>query len=170
MRAPWRAGTSTAARLCGTGLLLAAIACGKRPADGVRVGDAAPEFALRDLSGHVVRSASLAGAPTVVNFWATWCMPCIGELPVLAGVHRAGAARVVGIAIDSGDAAAVRRFAAAHGIPYALLMGDEETAHRYGIMGIPYTVVLDRDRRVVEVFMGAVTPDDLAAALRRAGA
>jgi thiol-disulfide isomerase/thioredoxin len=144
-----------------------ALSCSHPPA-GVRVGEEAPSFALRDLSGRTVQSTALAGTPTVVNFWATWCMPCIGELPVLAAVERNGAARVVAIAIDTGDPAVVRRFAAAHQLPYAVLLGDEATAQRYGVLGIPYTVVLDRRQRVVEVFTGGLMPGDLDDALRRA--
>jgi thiol-disulfide isomerase/thioredoxin len=170
MTRPRRARRSLLASLLPVAFVASALAAGCARPDGVRVGEEAPAFALHDLSGRVVASDTLAGTPTVVNFWATWCMPCLGELPVLAQVERGGAARVVGIAIDVHDPAEVRRYAAAHQLPYAVLLGDEAVAKRYGVLGIPFTVVLDRRQRVVEVFTGALMPGDLDAALRRAGA
>jgi cytochrome c biogenesis protein CcmG, thiol:disulfide interchange protein DsbE len=137
---------------------------------GVRVGEPAPQFRLPDLAGAEVTTASLAGTPTVINFWATWCLPCIGELPVLAAVERSGRARVVGLSLDEGGAAAVRPFVAEHRIPYRILLADEATATRWGAIGIPYTVVLDAGGKVVETFTGAVSPGDLDHAIREARA
>lgn len=134
----------------------------------VRVGEPAPAFRLHDLAGREVTTGSLAGTVTILNFWATWCLPCIGELPVLAEVERSGRARVVGLSIDEGGADTVRPFVAAHRIPYRILLADEATADRWGAIGIPYTVVLDARGVVVEVFTGAVTPGDLDHAIREA--
>ena len=148
--------------------VLAGCAGGESGRAGVRVGEQAPQFRLPDLAGAEVTTASLAGMPTVLNFWATWCLPCIGELPVLAEVERSGRARVVGLSIDEGGAAAVRPFVAEHRIPYRILLADEATATRWGAIGIPFTVVLDARGTVVETFTGAVSPGDLDHAIREA--
>jgi len=87
---------------------------------------------LRRPGGGELALADFRGHPLLLNFWATWCLPCIGELPVLAEVERSGRARVIGLSIDEGGAAAVRPFVAEHRIPYRILLADEATATRWG--------------------------------------
>jgi len=147
---------------------LAWSACAEPPPPGVRVGQPAPAFALQDLAGRTISSDSLAGTPTVLNFWAPWCLPCIGEMPLLERVQRSGAARVVGIAIDEPDPEVVQRFAADHHLPYPVLFGDDAIARRFAVMGIPYTVVVDPRGIVVATLEGAADPGELERAIRRA--
>ncbi|MEM7354665.1 MAG: TlpA disulfide reductase family protein, partial [Acidobacteriota bacterium] len=61
-------------------LALVLTACSAEPPPRMRVGNQMPEFSLPSLAGETVASASLAGEPTVLNFWATWCQPCLKEI------------------------------------------------------------------------------------------
>ncbi|WP_051378072.1 TlpA family protein disulfide reductase [Derxia gummosa] len=125
-------------------------------------------FAARfdDLDGRARGLAEFAGRTVVVNFWATWCAPCVEEMPGLQAIATdlapAGVS-VVGIAIDNPQP--VRDFARAHGIGYALLLGAAEgTEHARALGdkagGLPYTVVIGPDGQVRDRHAGRL---DLAA-------
>ncbi|MFT4242156.1 MAG: TlpA disulfide reductase family protein [Acidovorax sp.] len=116
----------------------------------------------------------LAGRPLLLNFWATWCPPCVEELPMLNTFHRQHAAhgwQVLGLAVDRPDA--VRKFLQRIPLdfPVGLAgMGGTQLARSLGNLtgGLPFTVVLGADGRIVQRKMGQVTPQDLQlwAALR----
>ncbi|HEV3469709.1 MAG TPA: TlpA disulfide reductase family protein [Pyrinomonadaceae bacterium] len=135
----------------------------------VAVGSPAPRFRLRALDGRTVESGSLKGRPVVLNFWATWCAPCLQEIPELKGLAAGGSAQVVGVALDEGGPDAVRRFVEQHGINYTVLLGDEETFTRFDGVGIPYTLLLDSSQRVVKIYRGTTTREALERDLKAAG-
>jgi thiol-disulfide isomerase/thioredoxin len=140
-------------------LFLAAIAgCSEtsNPADVV-VGSRAPEFALTSLDGTTVKSKSLQGNVVVLNFWATWCQPCMGEIPELKEFAASSKAKVVAIALDEDGLKAVKPFVENHGINYAVLLGDQDVFQRFNGLGIPYTLVLDRSQRIVKIYRGPAT-------------
>ena len=119
------------------------------PAPDVSVGQALPPFALPTLDGGSLASDDLAGdAPVLINFWATWCGPCVREIPVLRDLHASGDVRVVSINVDDGPDAEVRDFVRRYGVEYDVLMGDVGMVSRYGSHSIPYTLVLDGDLTV----------------------
>lgn len=156
--------------LCSLGLALLAGACwrGPRHAD-VRVGGRIPAFRLPALDGRMVSSDSYLGSPVVLNFWATWCGPCVKEIPTLNTIARDSSARVVTIAIDDGGARVVEPFVEKHGIDYTVLLGDKEVFQRYNGWAIPYTLVLDSSLQVVSFHRGYVSLRSLERDLRRAG-
>jgi len=98
----------------------------------------------------------------VVYFWATWCKPCRHEVPELVALHnneafRSKDAEIVGIAIDNADS--VARFAKDYDIGYPLVVGGDEAmrvSKELGnhIGGLPFTVVIDRQGRVVHTLLG----------------
>lgn len=115
---------------------------------GVEVGDRRPAFRHAGIDGRFWRARDFDGAPVLINFWATWCAPCVREMPLLDAVNkeRGDRLRVVGIAIDEPGAAA--RFAERLGIDYPVLIGTDdvrETLARYGNAGgmLPYSVLVD---------------------------
>ena len=127
----------------------------------------APDFTLRDLQGHTVNLASLRGRPVLVDFWATWCAPCIHQIPVLNAVHARYGERVavLGIAVDVGGAKDVAPFAADHDIQYRVLLGDEGLAQRYGAVGFPSLYLIDPAGGIRAAHVGVASEDELDAAL-----
>jgi peroxiredoxin len=111
------------------------------------IGSAAPDFSRKDLAGEEVSLASLRGDVVVLNFWATWCSPCLGELPRFAGwqrTYRARGFRIIGISIDD-EEAPVRAAYAKFGLTYPVVMGDSRLAELYGgVYGLPVTLLVDR--------------------------
>lgn len=136
--------------------------------DDVRVGSPIPDFSLPALDGRMVTSDSLSGSPVVLNFWATWCRPCLKEIPTLNAIAGGSSARVVTIAIDDGGAGVVEPFVAKHGIDYTVLLGDKELFQRFNGWAIPYTLVLDSSLRIVSLHRGYVSLRSLERDLRRA--
>ncbi len=148
-------------------LLLASCRVGPRHPD-IAIGKAIPAFELPAIGGAEVSSESLLGTPVVLNFWATWCRPCVKEIPTLKAIHRDSSANVVTIAIDDQGESIVSPFVEKHGIDYPVLIGDTELFQRYNGTGIPYTLILDSSLRIVKVHRGYVSLRSIERDLRRA--
>lgn len=150
------------------GNLAAAADRGERPT--------APDFTLERLDGDsTLQLSSLRGKVVILNFWASWCIPCKKEAPFLEKLWRANRERgVVVVGVDAKDFRAdARRFAARFDLTFPLVYdGPGRTLDGFGVTGFPETFVLDREGRVVEAFAGAVDGDDarerLMAAIERA--
>ncbi|RYG07658.1 MAG: TlpA family protein disulfide reductase [Burkholderiales bacterium] len=118
--------------------------------------------------GGALPMASLRGKPLLVNFWATWCPPCIEELPLLDGFYKQNAGRnwqVVGLAVD--QPSAVRKFLERMPLSFPIGMAGlegTELAKNLGNLagGLPFTIVLGADGQVRQRKMGKVEPADLA--------
>src|SRR5713226_5992275 len=127
----------------------------------IAIGSRAPAFSLKSLDGTTVSSGSLEGNLVVVNFWATWCQPCMGEIPELKEFAAKSKVKVVGIALDEDGLRAVKPFVESNKINYTVLLGDEDTFQRFNGLGIPYTLVLDRSLRIVKIYRGPATKASL---------
>lgn len=122
---------------------------------------------LPDLDGADQGLEQWRGKVLVVNFWATWCPPCIKEIPEFASVSRRYAdapVQFVGISIDTADN--VRDFAERFDVPYPLLIGSTQTLSLAADIGnsaraLPFTVILDRSGRIDEVVLGTLSEEDL---------
>ena len=131
---------------------------------GGRVGSAARDFALVDLDGNPVRLADLRGRPVLVNFWASWCAPCVEEFPLLrdaAEAHADDGLALVGIVYQDRSEAArafMERFGA--GWPAAMDPGGEVAAN-YGIYGPPETFFIDRSGVISSRQIGILSTADL---------
>jgi thiol:disulfide interchange protein DsbD len=126
---------------------------------------------LNTLEGTPLDTAALNGKVVVVNFWATWCIPCVGELPTFNKVHSDFASKGVAvIGIDMGDEGAdkVRHFLQKHPIDYTVGMGGDALATKYKLESYPVTVVFDRAGKEVERFNESLTEKDLLAAVQKA--
>jgi len=132
-------------------------------ADGAR----APEFTLPDLLGNKISLADHRGRPVIIDFWATWCAPCVQQIPVLNAFQAAhyGEVTVLGIAVDSRGIEAVAPFATEHGIQYPVLLGDESLAQEYGAFGFPSLYVIAPDGSIAANHVGVITEEELEEAL-----
>jgi cytochrome c biogenesis protein CcmG/thiol:disulfide interchange protein DsbE len=132
-----------------------------------KIGGPAPVFSLRRLDGSgKVDLASLRGKPVVLNFWASWCVPCKGEAAALEAAYRRYHSQgVVFLGIDyhdvTGDA---RAFVSHHDVTYPTVQdGSGMVGDRYGITGVPETYFVDRQGRLVGFHIaGPITDAKLA--------
>ena len=136
------------------------------------VGRAAPEFTLRPLEGgEPVTLASLRGRPVVLNFWATWCVPCFQEHPLLVSAARSLGDRVrfVGVIYEDSEQQ-VRGFLARQGSAYPSLVDPgSRTAIAFGVFGVPETYFLDAEGKIAAKHIGPLDAQSLEAKLRQAG-
>jgi len=122
----------------------------------------APDFALADLDGEILRLSDLQGRPVLLNFWATWCGPCRVEAPAFSRFAQRNKGFVVlGIAAD-GPAARLRRARDELGITYVVLQGDRATLAAYEITTFPTSVLVDAQGRVAGAHVGLMLDPQLA--------
>jgi thiol-disulfide isomerase/thioredoxin len=118
----------------------------------------AAAFDLVDTQGRAHRLADYQGKYVVLNFWATWCVPCIQEIPEIAAFHRERPGVVViGVAVDAENPAKVKQFAAKAGHDYPLVMGDERVEKQLGEQrALPTTRIYDPLGKVIYDRVGKV--------------
>jgi len=126
---------------------------------------------LPDAQGAPVDVGRWRGRPLVVNFWATWCPPCVEEMPELSELHtkyEKSGLQVLGLGVDSPDN--IRKFSVERPVSYPLLVagaGGSELSRRFGNRagGLPYTVVVDRSGRVTRRIVGRFRYQELRDAI-----
>jgi cytochrome c biogenesis protein CcmG/thiol:disulfide interchange protein DsbE len=130
----------------------------------------APDFMRTDLAGRSLRLDQFRGRVVLLNFWATWCGPCIVEIPIFSRwQHQYGDAglQVIGISMDD-DEAAVKRFVAKQGVPYPILMGDAKLGESFGgIFGLPQSFLIDAHGRIVFRSIGESNIDTLRSQIEK---
>jgi peroxiredoxin len=142
-------------RLFFAALLLFSLSCNKNP--GPQVGVAAPDFALPDLEGRVHRLSELRGRVVVLNFWATWCPPCIDEMPSLERLHQALGERGVAVIAVSVDErfSDVPAFVEKFRLTFPILYDEgKKVSRKYQSFKYPETYILDRDGRLKSKVVG----------------
>lgn len=135
---------------------------------GAEIGDPHPGFRHLGLDGEWVDAADFEGRVMLVNFWATWCPPCVREMPLLqetAERHAGDGLTVIGIAMDEPEA--IRAFIEDLSIDYPLVYGAADvinTQRRWGNSRgvLPYTVLVDADGVIRWQYMGEVSEEQLA--------
>ena len=133
----------------------------------------APEFLLQDLRGNTVASLYAARPVTVVHFWASFCIPCIREIPELnrlAATYEPLGAAIYAISSDDATAAELRQLERAYGIRHRVLVADRTVIGAFGgLEAFPTTFLVDRSGQIVEKHVGATKEirERMEASLRR---
>jgi thiol-disulfide isomerase/thioredoxin len=120
-----------------------------------------------------VRLADFRGRAVVIDFWATWCIPCKQQIPVLNAFAKSPEGQdvaVLGIAVDAEGKDVVEPFAKEQHIAYRVLLGDESLAFDYGAPGFPALAVVDAAGRIASLHVGVIDRAALDTAVRDAKA
>jgi len=131
-----------------------------------------PSFSLQDTEGVVRNSSEWDGKILVVNFWATWCPPCVEEMPILLEFqdqYSSHGVQVVGVAVDNLEQ--VKDFMDFYGINFPVLVGSEDAialAQKMGnrISALPYTAIFSQTGKTIYAQPGKITEETLKKAIR----
>ncbi len=133
------------------------------------VGQPAPDFTLESLDGYKVSLQDTRGSLVVINFWATWCIPCVQEHQQLieaANTYKSKGVAFLGI-LYGDTAEKAREFNVKHGSAYPTLIDDSQRTNiDYGVAGVPETYIIDRDGTIIKKFTGPVFKAELDAVLK----
>ncbi len=124
---------------------------------------AVSEFTVTDLDGKTHTSSDWRGKVVLVNFWATWCPPCLAEIPALVALQEKyrDELLIVGISEDQADVEFVKTFGAERNINYPLVMSTPELRELFpGILALPTTFVLDREGLMVKRHVGMLHAEE----------
>ena len=131
---------------------------------------------LLDMAGQPATIAGLRGQPLIINFWARWCGPCRVEIPDLVAEHarmKSAGVQVIGVALDD-KPDAVRSFAKAYDVDYIVLLLKDNGPNLLKQLGnpqagLPFTLVLNKDGKIVKHKLGAMSRAEIRAAIEAAG-
>jgi cytochrome c biogenesis protein CcmG, thiol:disulfide interchange protein DsbE len=139
------------------------------------IGHSAPQTSLPPIAGLErdgkpmpgIEPASFKGAVTLVNVWASWCVPCHDEAPLLVELARDSRLRIIGINYKD-DPENARRFLGRYGNPFAAAGADPNgrAAIEWGVYGVPETFIVGRDGRIAYKLVGPITPENLATTIK----
>jgi thiol-disulfide isomerase/thioredoxin len=174
IRAAVRAGAQVGILAFGV-MLLSALGCGAQEGGdaGASASEAAsekpkrqaPNFELKGVDGSPVSLADHRGKPVLIDFWATWCIPCIYQVPELNAfwkIHReAGDVAVIGVAVDVEGASVVAPWIEENGVEYQIAIGDEGLAREFGVMGFPTLALIASDGSIESLHVGLIEVEDL---------
>jgi peroxiredoxin len=134
------------------------------------------DFSLPDLTGKVHTMAEFNGQITVINFWATWCPPCVEEVPELNRLYtryKTRGIQIVGIAMDKDSLNLLDQFVKKNAVSYLVLIGNEQAlanlstgALGKNFQGIPTTLLLDKRGQIYKRFDGSFDPEQLEEGLK----
>lgn len=134
-------------------LLTLLVACnGGRPP---KIGETAPDFTITD-GGKTITLSQLRGKPVLLNFWASWCAPCVAEMPDLVQLQKllGDKATILAVSVDS-DPKAYEQFVRDHNVDLLTIRDAHQQSNAlYGTFAYPETYVIDRNGKVVRKFIG----------------
>ena len=124
----------------------------------------APDWQLNDLNGKTVKFSDFRGKVVILDFWATWCIPCRIEIPHFVALQKQYGDKglnVIGVSLDEQGPEIVKKFVKRLGVTYLIVIGNQKVVEAYGgVYAIPTTFVIDRQGRIVSAHIGC---DDKAA-------
>ena len=158
---------STAKAVLAGLLCLLAVSAAAAP---LPAGTQAPAFSRPDLNGRTVSLSAFRGGLVLVDFWATWCAPCVVELPHLTALqarHR-GKLQIIGVSMDD-DADSPKQLAAQYRLNYPVVMGDAALGRLYGgVLGLPQIYLVGQDGKVLRSWRGEFNSAELDTAIEAA--
>ncbi len=139
---------------------------------GIKVGDMAPNFNLKDLNGKDVNLKNLRGKIVLIDFWDTWCPPCVRALPHLQEIHMETMDQdivIVAVAAGRDGDSAVRSFIKKNGYSFTTVVADRSVLDSYKIGGIPATFIIDAKGIIHSKWVGGKSKKEYEAAVHAAG-
>lgn len=134
-----------------------------QPGVPLKAGNKAPDFTAELIDGSSLALSDLKGKPVIINFWATWCGPCVREMPTFERLKEDFGDEIGIIAVNCGDDAdTVKDFVDENGYTFPMALDENyEVAMLYPSNSIPYTVVLDANGKITHVSTGAYDADTM---------
>jgi peroxiredoxin len=139
------------------------------PADSERdeLSKPAPDFTLPDINGKQLKLSTLKGKMVLLDYWATWCGPCLEELPALVALQQKYSSKgftVVGLSVDDASTREVAAFAREHKLSYpiALTGGQDKIPEGYNIFGLPTAYLIDASGVVRRKYIGPKDEEEVA--------
>ncbi len=127
----------------------------------------APDFAVYDADGNIVKLSDFKGTPVIVNFWATWCGPCQDEMPLMQEAYSEHSGEIAFMFVNLTDGVydteeRVFEFIDRYGYDFPVYFdSDASGAEAYGVTGIPFTVFIDKNGGVAATHIGSISEDAL---------
>lgn len=126
------------------------------------------EFSLPQLDGQTLRSQDLKNNIVVLDFWATWCENCVDEIPAfnrLQEKYSSRSVKVIGMAVQSGWASDIQKFAVQYKMRYTILIGNDDTVSDFGVISFPATYVIGPGWKLYKKYSGS--PQNKSADIER---
>lgn len=144
-------------RHCCTALIIILLCLSATVAMALKVGDAAPDFAVLDMQGVQSTLAGYQGQVLIVNFWATYCPPCRQEKPSMERLYQDKQDQGLQILAVTGEKKrTISRYLKKTPLSFTILLDEQRTMHRsYGVLNYPQSFIVNRHGAVVHVFYGA---------------
>lgn len=129
----------------------------------LQAGDPVPEYAVATLAGDTISLAALRGQAVMLNVWATWCIPCREEMPLLEALHREFAdqgLRVMGVSVDASSMTRdVEQFIEDRNLTFTILHDpDDRVTRAFRARAVPETYLIDRNGQLVRRWIGKFDP------------
>jgi thiol-disulfide isomerase/thioredoxin len=124
----------------------------------------APVWSIRDIDNHINSLAAYKGKVVILNFWGTFCTPCLKEVPDLVAIQQqyAGKVVVIGAAMDKNGENKIKLFAKKYSINYPVIIAPGSLLNEYKVVFAPVTFIIDKEGDIVFKQTGAITRDELA--------
>ncbi len=140
-------------------LLFFTLSCRFDQPGALKVAEVPPDFQLPDIDGSIISLKESKGKVVLLEFWATWCSPCVDAIPFLNSLYdnyRDKGLTVLAINLDGDNGVGrVKDFAKEYDIKYPILFSDDLTGKLYGVSNIPVTFIIDREHKVAGKYYGA---------------
>lgn len=133
-------------------------------------GEMAPDITVQKLDGTDVKLSSLRGKPVFLNFWATWCPPCVGEMPHFEALYPKYQDQIQFLAVSQdGNRNTVDSFIADKGYTFPVAWdSNQQAGQTYGIQAIPTSVLIDAEGKIIDIHVGGMSAGQLEAFLQKA--